>query len=91
MQLNTNLLLQYLNQDSDLLSSTRIRIKINDLNEHQPKFIGKDGQGAFPAAVSEESPAGSVVASVFAVDRDGTSPYNTVCILNTLLEAYISF
>ena len=61
-----------------LTSDARLRVRLEDLNDHDPSFIGFDDAGVYPAAVPEHSAPGQVVASVFAIDLDGTSPNNKV-------------
>ena len=66
------------NAEITLVSISRLRVNIQDVNNRAPKFLGTDSNGVYTAAVTPYTKAGEFVVVVTAVDLDKSWPNNKV-------------
>ena len=59
-------------------TDAHLRVKINDVNNKEPTFEGRDNLGLYSTAVSDKTEAGDPVITIIAIDEDRTSPNNKV-------------
>ena len=59
-------------------NDTRVTIELIDENDEIPMFVGLDGNGRQSGTVPENSPPGTNVLKVTAIDRDAFPAYNKV-------------
>ena len=75
---NINLRASYLVVTKNTLSQFHIPVTINDINDNKPVWIGFNKFDQYIGHTSTEFGPNTPVTSVFAIDRDGTSPNNKV-------------